>query len=102
MNPQDKHPGDWQSLRQKIIGLGEKSIRKSYYPELRQRLTDFENFYALMNHVSDAILLFDVDTHRITDANRAACALLQHVTYTTQMCAIYATRGVGFAICDIW
>jgi two-component system, cell cycle sensor histidine kinase and response regulator CckA len=78
MNPQDKHPDDWQSLRQKIIGLGEKSIRKSYYPELRQRLTDFENFYTLMNHVSDTILLFDVDTLRITDTNRAACTLLQY------------------------
>jgi len=25
-------------LRQKIIGLGEKSMSKSYYPELRRRL----------------------------------------------------------------
>lgn len=76
MNPRDDHPDDWQSLRKKIIGLGEKSIRKSYYPELRQRLTDFENFYTLMNHVSDAIFIFDVDTLRITDANRSACALI--------------------------
>lgn len=29
-------------LRNKIIGLGEKSIRKSYYPELQQRITQLE------------------------------------------------------------
>ncbi len=29
-------------LRDKIIGLGEKSIRKSYYPELQQRISELE------------------------------------------------------------
>ncbi len=29
-------------LRNKIIGLGEKSIRKSYYPELQQRISELE------------------------------------------------------------
>jgi signal transduction histidine kinase/ActR/RegA family two-component response regulator len=29
-------------LRDKIIGLGEKSIRKSYYPELQQRIEELE------------------------------------------------------------
>jgi PAS domain S-box-containing protein len=31
---------DWNSQRMKIIGLGESSIRKSYYPELQQRLDE--------------------------------------------------------------
>ncbi|MEW6520028.1 MAG: response regulator [Thermodesulfobacteriota bacterium] len=30
-------------MREKIIGLGEKSIRKSYYPELRQKIIELEN-----------------------------------------------------------
>lgn len=33
---------DWDSLRQSIIGLGELSARKSYYPELQQRLHELE------------------------------------------------------------
>ena len=33
---------NWDDLRDKIIGLGEKSIRKSYYPELQQRLRELE------------------------------------------------------------
>jgi PAS domain S-box-containing protein len=35
----DENP-DWDSQRMKIIGLGESSIRKSYYPELQQRLDE--------------------------------------------------------------
>jgi len=37
----DKQP-DWDSQRMKIIGLGESSIRKSYYPELQDRLYELE------------------------------------------------------------
>lgn len=36
----DKEPGN--NLYEKIIGLGEKSIRKSYYPLLRQKITELE------------------------------------------------------------
>lgn len=39
--PSSKLP-DWHNQRQKIIGLGESSIRKSYYPELQQRLSELE------------------------------------------------------------
>ena len=35
-------PEQRERLREKIIGLGEGSIRKSYYPELRARLTELE------------------------------------------------------------
>jgi signal transduction histidine kinase len=34
--------GSSDDLRNKIIGLGEKSIRKSYYPELQQRINELE------------------------------------------------------------
>ncbi len=37
-----KKPSDPGILRDKIIGLGEKSIRKSYYPELQQRISELE------------------------------------------------------------
>lgn len=33
-------PPDWDSQREKIIGLGKTSIHKSYYPELRRRLLE--------------------------------------------------------------
>lgn len=39
-----KKPSDDQreKLRQSIIGLGEKSVRKSYYPELQDRIRELE------------------------------------------------------------
>ena len=33
---------DWETQRNRIIGLGETSIRKSYYPELQQRIQELE------------------------------------------------------------
>jgi len=33
---------DWEAQRNRIIGLGETSIRKSYYPELQQRIEELE------------------------------------------------------------
>jgi len=37
----DEKP-DWQEQRDKIIGLGETSLRKSYYPELREKVLELE------------------------------------------------------------
>lgn len=42
MNRRSEPPPDWNSQRMKIIGLGESSIRKSYYPELQQRILELE------------------------------------------------------------
>ncbi|EGJ48968.1 histidine kinase dimerization/phosphoacceptor domain -containing protein [Desulfocurvibacter africanus] len=63
-------------LREKLIGLGETSMRKSYYPELKERMEDLERFRALLDQVSDAILLVNLETLRIADANGAAGDLL--------------------------
>ncbi len=37
----DEQP-DWNAQRDRIIGLGETSYRKSYFPELQQRIRDLE------------------------------------------------------------
>jgi predicted nucleic acid-binding Zn-ribbon protein len=34
---------DWEEIRSKLIGLGEASMRKSYYPELQDRLVELES-----------------------------------------------------------
>jgi len=68
----------WDSLREKIIGLGEQSIRKSYYPELQQRLEDLARFKALLDQSHDAILLAEIPSGRIIDANVSACRQLDY------------------------
>jgi PAS domain S-box-containing protein len=42
MNEPSEKKTDWEAQRKRIIGLGESSIRKSYYPELQQRIQELE------------------------------------------------------------
>ncbi|WP_241648050.1 PAS domain-containing sensor histidine kinase [Methanoculleus taiwanensis] len=67
----DQKP-NWDALRQRIIGLGEHSIHKSYYPELQERLAELERFRALLDQANDAIFLIDTRTGLLVDANESA------------------------------
>ncbi len=74
-NPSD--PQDNEDVaRARLIGLGESSHRKSYYPELQQRLGELERFKAFLDHSNDAIFLIEVPTARIVDVNDASCRQL--------------------------
>ena len=63
---------DWNSLRDKIIGLGESSIQKSYYPELQKRLGELERFHALLDQSNDPIFLLEFSSGRFTDVTKSA------------------------------
>ena len=45
----------WDTLQQRIIGLGEQSARKSYYPELQKRLQELERMHEQL-HAQNAML----------------------------------------------
>lgn len=60
-------------LRAKLIGLGQTSTRKSYYPELKERLQQLELFRALLESAGDGVLLLAAETLMVLDANGAAC-----------------------------
>ncbi|WP_051328118.1 PAS domain-containing hybrid sensor histidine kinase/response regulator [Desulfatirhabdium butyrativorans] len=66
----------WDVLREQIIGLGERSIRKSYYPELRHRLEELEHFRQLLDLANDIILSFELPSTRIIHFNRSVSAVL--------------------------
>ncbi len=65
-------PDDPDTLREKIIGLGERSLHKSYYPELQKRLSELERFRALLDQTHDAIFLIRAGTREIADVNASA------------------------------
>jgi PAS domain S-box-containing protein len=67
---------DWQPLREKIIGLGDSSFRKSYYPELQRKIADLEQFRAILDHSDDAIFMVDTGTGCIIDVSGSACSHL--------------------------
>ncbi len=62
-----------EMLRRKIAGLGERSMRKSYYPELQRRLEELREsearYHAVFESVNDAILVIDAETGNIVDLN---------------------------------
>ncbi len=61
-----------EELRKKIIGFGERSGRKSYYPELRERE---ERFRAIFEGAAIGIGVIDLQGH-LKDTNRELQALL--------------------------
>lgn len=65
-------------LRDKLIGLGENSIRKNYYPELQKRLEELETFRSLLDKVTDGLLMVSLPSGLIVDANGAACSILAY------------------------
>ena len=61
-----------EALQRKLAGLGESSVRKTYYPELQERLEELERFKALLDQSNDAIFLAEVSTGHIVDVNDSA------------------------------
>ncbi|WP_167590524.1 PAS domain-containing sensor histidine kinase [Oceanidesulfovibrio indonesiensis] len=64
------------TLRDKLIGLGERSIRKSYYPELQRRIFELERFRALLDQSNEAIFLASAESGLVVDCNYSASRLL--------------------------
>lgn len=62
----------YDRLRDRIVGLGEQSIRKSYYPELQRRIAELERFRLMLDQSSDAVLLLEVPSGRILESNETA------------------------------
>src|SRR6266542_4072296 len=62
-----------EALREKIIGLGERSLRKTYYPELQEKLVALERFRALVDQSNDCIFLFAIPSLFLIDINESAC-----------------------------
>lgn len=65
-------PGKDSGLWEKLIGLGESSHQKSYYPELQKRLEELERFRAFLDYTNDAIFLVEVPSGLIVDCNDSA------------------------------
>ncbi len=60
----------------KIMGLGERSYRKSYYPELQQRMFELERFKALLDQSNDMIFLIQIPGGRLVYTSHSVSAHL--------------------------
>lgn len=59
-------------MRKKILGLGERSFHKSYYPELQKRNKDLERFRRLLDKSNDFIFLIELPSGTVIDMNEPA------------------------------
>ena len=68
----------WETERNKIIGLSDNSVRKSYFPELQKNYKNAkekeENLAAILNSVLDGIFIHDFEG-KIFDINDAVCRM---------------------------
>ena len=62
-------------LRAMILGMGERSIRKSYYPAFRRQMDALERYRELLHRADNAICLLSFPSLRFLDANPSACGL---------------------------
>lgn len=67
---------NWETWRTGIIGLGNQSARKSYYPELKQKLMELERFKSLLDQSTDAIFLIEAPSGQLRDVNETVGRLL--------------------------
>lgn len=73
LKPSDETPPpSWEEERDRIIGLGERSFKKSYYPELRSNLSRLERFRTLLDFSGELVVLFSLPDGEIVDANTPA------------------------------
>lgn len=61
-----------EALRLRLMGLGDSSLHKSYYPELQKRLGELERFRTLLDRANDAIFLVSLRDGCVRYANASA------------------------------
>jgi len=66
---------DWRDKRNQIIGLGDNSYKKSYYPQLQEKIAEIERSYSnlisLFNSINDAVIIHD-ENGKIYQVNKRA------------------------------
>lgn len=65
----DTEDDPYGELRKKILGLGESSFRKTYYPVLQHKLVELERFRTILDYINDIVFLVSFPDGIIVDFN---------------------------------
>src|SRR5512147_1155445 len=78
MTGHDTSKDPWDHLKEHIVGLGERSFRKSHYPELKARVRDLDQqrilFQSTLFTIPDGVAVI-APSGEITQANPALCRM---------------------------
>ncbi|MDD3978023.1 PAS domain S-box protein [Methanomicrobium antiquum] len=69
---------DLLEIRKRIIGFGEESFRKSYYPMLQFREDELKRFRIALDNTSDLVFILDYPSLKIIDTNCHAEDVLEY------------------------
>jgi len=94
MSPHSEPDNDRTALRERIIGMGETSLHKSYYPILQQRLAELERFRALIDETNEMILVVQTPENRCVDANHACTVQLGYTIAQLRIMDIFSLVAV--------
>ena len=82
-------PENWEKYRNKIIGLGNQSNRKSYYPELQNKIDELEhskqNLQSILDNTSDNIVIHSIEGKILFVNNQAAKTLNIEINSTLRL-----------------
>jgi PAS domain S-box-containing protein len=67
---------DLSDERLKVMGLGNRSIRKSYFGELKHRLMELDDIVTLLDHSDDIVLTIALPSHVIKSINMKGSSIL--------------------------
>ena len=65
-----------KAMQAKVVGLGERSFRRSCHPGIQEKLSELERFKALINLADDIIFLIHGPTGKLVDVSRSMCVQL--------------------------
>jgi PAS domain S-box-containing protein len=71
---ENNYGNNLEEVRKGIIGLGEASIRKNYYPALLDKQRELERFRAVIDQTPDMVFILSCPGGEIIDANHMALA----------------------------
>lgn len=79
-NEKKQYEDDLKEIRNRIIGFGEASAKKSYYPQLQYQQEELERFRAALDSTLDIVFILEPISGHIIDANSRAEKVLGYTS----------------------
>jgi PAS domain S-box-containing protein len=80
MTTEEQYKADLKEIRNRIIGFGETSVKKSYYPQLQYKQEELERFRVALDSTLDIVFILEPVSGRIIDASSRAESVLGYTS----------------------